>query len=177
MFDLRMLSPEERQSYDEIVYDAIHDESGNVRPTAEFGSRFLAGLEDAEKFGHQWPRWLISDVAEAGLQRRAKEWLKQKDVISIADGESAFVTKAARMGVLRRNGEAVGYQQVFWSDMTVGDLLGVIGSATKRREADGINIITAQRLLDLCGAHGVSTVSEALDLEGASIDEFLGRSA
>lgn len=177
MFDLRMLSALERQRYDRIVYEATHAEDGTVRPTVEFGARFLAALQDAEKFGDSWPGWLIADVAEAGLQRRAKEWLKQKDVVSVADGESAFVSKSARMGVLRRSEGGAGYQQVLWTDMTVEDLLAVIDAAAKRRKAEGVNIITAKRLVDLCEKHSATTVSEALDLEGIDLDEFLRRSA
>jgi hypothetical protein len=177
MFDLRMLSTEERAEYDQIVYDAIHDGNGEVRPTAEFGSRFRQGLEHAESIGRTWPRWLMDEMVDTGLQRRAKEWLKAQEFVSISNGKSGIITKAARIGVLRRFGASSGYQQVLWSELTVDDLIEVVESASKRRRAEAVNISTARRLLALCRTHHVSTVGEALDLEGASLNEFLGRSA
>lgn len=177
MFDLRMLSTEEREEYDGIVYDATHDANGKAWPTAEFGPRFRDGMERAEAAGRQWPRWLMDDMVDAGLQRRAKEWLKQREFVSIADGESKVITKAAHMGVWRKSGGSAGFQQVLWSDMTIQDLLGLIGAASKRRESEAVNISMAKRLLKLCKSHGVHSVSDALKLEGVELDEFLRRSA
>lgn len=178
MFEMRYLSAEERTEYDQIFYDATHD-GGVVLPTRDFGERLRIALESALQSGRRWPQWLMDDLVEEGLKRRGKEWLKESEVISIAAGESAFVNKSARIGVERAQDESGdrAYQQVLWSDLTENELRRIIQSASNRRKAEAITVSTATRLLKLCQKHAVTTVSEALALEGVSLDEFLGRAA
>ncbi|WP_433568092.1 hypothetical protein ACQP1O_42830 (plasmid) [Nocardia sp. CA-151230] len=175
---MRYLTSEERAEYDQIFYDATHDAVGDARPTREFGDRLKAGLDSALAAGRRWPQWLLDDLIETGLKRRGTNWLKQSELVNIADGESVVIKKSARMGVMRPSEEGDrAYQQVLWQDMSNRDLMQIIRAANSRRKADGMNIATARKLLDLCEKHGVDTVTVALKLEGASLEEFLRRSA
>lgn len=175
MFEKRYLSPDERAEYDQIFYDATHDASGNVLPTRAFGERLRHGLEGALQSGRAWPQWVLDDAVESALQRRGKDWLKDSEVITIANGKSAFVNKSARIGVERdqEGGGDRAYQQVLWDDLTEAELLQIIRAANSRRKAEGITISTAKKLLNLCKKHGVVTVAEALKAEGVGLDEFL----
>lgn len=179
MFEMRYLSAAERAEYDQMFYDATHDASGVVLPTREFGERLRMVLEGALQSGRSWPQWLLDDLIEAGLKRRGKDWLKESEVISIANGESVFVSKSARIGVERvqEGGGDRAYQQVLWRELTENELRQIIRTASNRRKAEGITISTAKRLLKLCKKHGVDNVSAALALEGVTLDEFLGRAA
>lgn len=175
MFNLRMLSPEERAEYDALLFDATHDELGEVLPTKEFGPRMRDALAAALAAGREWVQWLMDDDLESAFQRRAKVWLRESETVDVSGGESVIMRKSARMGV-RRKIEATGeslFRQIRWEDLTVEDLWQILKSASARRASEAVTIATARRFLDLCEEQQAQSTRAALKASGQSLDDFL----
>lgn len=148
--DRKHLSPEEREEYDALLYEAGYDESGDRRPSSEIGDRMHKLLGDAVQAGRIWAGYVVDDDACAGHLTRFKRWDKGRTLMEV-NHQSVIVKRAAVMGVRRRDAETgvIYHQQVIYPEMTWDELVGVMESAQVRIASDRITVGTCTKLLVL----------------------------
>lgn len=169
-----ILTPEERDEYDAILYDAgyVNDKP---RPSHEIGRNIVALLVDAEQAGREWARWVLADFREAGALAKFGKWRKQRDVVTVA-GKSYTVDKPAAMGVRKRAEDGTTYYQAtLWADMTRDELEQIIARSARQIESEGQTIATAKRLLLLLNrVPEAATVGEAAAVLELDTEAYLG---
>lgn len=168
--DRKMLSQEEREEYDALLFEAGYDEAGGRRPSGEIGDRMHALLIDAVQAGRPWAGYVIDDDARRGHLARFKRWDKARHILTV-NHESVIVPRAAVMGVKRRDpgtGEMV-HQQALFAEMSWVELAGVMESAQGRIASDLITVGTCKKLLALAlrcpGSSGPTEACERLGLD------------
>lgn len=169
-----ILSPAEREEYDGLMYDAGHDEHGNLLPSGEIKERMHGLLLDAVQAGRTWAQFVLDDDAREGHLKRHKRWRDRKEFVSTAFG-GGFATKPAAMSIRRvstADASAV-WQPTLWQDMTRAELLQIVTGSQMRARAEQVTISIARRLIALLDETGAESVSTALEAKGTSIDEFL----
>jgi len=165
------LTPEERDEFDELMYDAGLDSLGKPLPSEVIGERVVAALREAAyQAQRSWAGYLLDDILRAGALEHWKHWHKRREVIQIGEGgqtKPVTVTKAAAMGVRRRHAETgrIYHQQTMWDDMDREALEQLVADATTRIGTEHRTIATARRLLalmdDAPGAHTAREAAEA----------------
>ena len=168
-----ILSQEERDEYDSILYDAgyVNDKP---RPSSEIGPAIVRLLDDAERAGRVWARWVLDDYTATGALAKFRKWSKQRDVVTVA-GKSYTVTKPAAVGVRKRAEDGTTfYQATLWQDMTRDELEQIIARSAKQIESEGQTIAIAKRLLALLGrVPEATTVGEAMATLGLDTEAYL----
>lgn len=178
-----ILTTEERELYDDLMYEAGYDENGKPRPSFEIGPRIVEMLRDAAYQAHQqWAGFVLDDLAEAGALTRWKQWQKQREFIEVRTDEGeeqpVVVTKPAAMSVRRRDVESGKsyFQMTMWDDMTRDHLLQVIQREGTSIQTSRETIATARRLLALLDrAPEATTVGEAAQVLGTDVGSYLGK--
>lgn len=173
-----ILSPEERDEFDALMYEAGFDEHGKPRPSHEISARVVEMLRTAADQAHRpWARYVLEDMTTSGAMARWRGWSKRREVVTVA-GASYVTTKAAAMGVRKQSTEGhTYYQMTFWADMTRDELRQVIDRSAKEVESERQTIALAGRLLKLLDrAPEAKTVHEAVESLGIDLDEYLGKS-
>lgn len=174
MFNPNRLTPEDRQLYEDMLYDAIVLPDGSCRPTVEAGQRLFDALHHASAT-HEWAHELIALAARQSLGSRARVWAKSQDLIDTPFGQRT-VTKSARLAVKRRNKDGVRVDQLeLWEAATTADLTALINRNAQMRDGLEVDISIAVTLLQLCQKHGVDNVHDALNAEGTDLQSYLGR--
>lgn len=172
MFNPNHLPPEERQVYEDALFDAIVLPAGDCRPTHEAGQRLFDALEHLAST-YEWAHDLIAESARQMLGARARKWAKAQELIDTPFGER-IVTKSARLAAKRRNKDGIKQDQlVLWENATTADLTDLINRNSQMRDGLQVDISIAIRLLRLCREYGVESVHEALNAAGMSLQEFL----
>jgi len=170
------LTPEEREEFDELMYDAGLDSLGKPLPSEVIGERVVSALREAQR---SWAGYLLDDILRAGALEHWKHWHKRREVIEISEGNQSkpvTVTKAAAMGVRRRHAETgrIYHQQTMWDDMDREALEQLVADATTRIGTEHRTIATARRLLALMDdAPGAHTAREAAEARGTTVAEYL----
>ena len=174
MFNPNRLTPEERQVYEDMLYDAIVLPDGSCRPTIEAGQRMFDALEHAAST-YEWAHELIATAARKSLGSTARDWAKSQDLIDTPFGQRT-VTKSARLAVKRRNKDGARVDQLMlWEAATTADLTALINRNAQMRDGLEVDISIAVKLLRLCRNHGVENVHDALNAEGTDLQSYLGR--
>ena len=174
MFNPNRLTPEERQMYEDMLYDAIILPDGSNRPTIEAGQRLFDALDHAADT-YEWAHELIAVAARKSLGTTAKEWAKSQELIDTPFGQRT-VTKSARLAVKRRNKDGARVDQLtLWEAATTADLTALINRNSQMRDGLEVDISIAVKLLQLCQKHGVENVHDALNAEGTDLQSYLGR--
>lgn len=122
--------------------------------------------------GHAWTDDLIQHAAEQGLQKVAKEWLKESQFIQTRHGER-LVKKPAVVGIRKAINGEIGFQQTLWESLTLEQLWQKVTEGETQMASIGITVETAKRLIRLCISHNAEDVATALDREGTTLDAFL----
>jgi hypothetical protein len=174
------LTPEERDEFDELMYDAGLDSLGKPLPSEVIGERVVASLREAAYQAHRpWAGYLLDDILRAGALEHWKHWHKRREVIQIGEGDASkpvTTTKAAAMGVRRRHADTgrIYHQQTIWDDMDREALEQLVADANKRIGTEQRTIATARRLLTLMDeAPDAATAREAAEAQGTTVAEYL----
>ena len=174
MFNASMLSPEERELYDNTMYDAVMRPDGTAYPTREIGDRLYSQILNLAASGHDWAEDFIATCATQSMGRRGKEWAKSQSLIETPDGDR-IVSKSALVATKRRSasGKKDVDQLVLWEQASRDDLIQVIARDQRMAHGLGIEIATAKKLLDLINRHRCESVSDALSAAGITLQDFL----
>lgn len=172
----KILTPEERVEYDELLFEAGHDADGKPRPSHEIGARVVAMLREAAfQAQRPWAGYVLEDMAAAGALARWKKWNATREVVTVA-GETFTTTKPAAMSVRRRDGESgkTYYQTTLWADMTRAQLAEIVDRTSKSIKTEQLTIATARRLLEVLDrAPTAQTVGEAMAELGTTTETYL----
>lgn len=169
----RTLTPEERNEYERLVYDATHNDDGTARASSQIGPELHRLLVDAEQAHREWATWVREDAEISGLREVGKKWMREKEVITTRIG-TRTVTKPAAYAIRKQSASGKSaFQPTLWPDMTGVELKQLVASAGVRINAERDTIATARRLLDLIEQTGAEPVSVALERIGMSLEEFL----
>jgi len=179
MFHLSKLTPEERELYNDTMFDAVMRSDGTSYPTQEVGQRLYDAMINLAAHGHAWADDFIAGCAISAAGKRAKEWAKQQALIETPDGDK-LVSKSGYVAAKRRDrsGAKNVDQMILWESATLGDIEHVI-----RRDAQMINglkieMSTARFLRDLMIRTGTTVVSDGLASEGWSdLNSYLSSQA
>lgn len=168
------MSPEERDEYDALMYEAGRDTSGKPYPSGEIGPRVHTLLTDAEQAGRQWATWVIEDDTITGHLARYKGWSRKREVVQTPVGDRV-VRRSAVMSLRRKDSETGErlWQPTFYLDMSRDDLLAVIADARMRINSERITISTGTALVALLDETSMETVGDALTLKGLTLEEWL----
>lgn len=175
MFYLSKLTPEDRELYDDTMFDAVMSADGTTRPTQEIGRRLYDAMINLAGKGYEWAEEFIAACAITEAAVRAKKWAKEQRVIETPDGDK-LVSKSGYVAAKRRDrsGSKNVDQLILWETATLDDIEQVI-----RRDAQMINglkieMSTARFLRDLMIRTGTTVVSDGLAAEGWSdLDSYL----
>lgn len=169
-----IFSREEREEYDDLMYDAGHDEAGNLLPSHEIQERMHTLLLDAVQSGRTWAQYVLDDDTRAGHLARHRRWRKVREFVSTRFGDR-LATKPAAMSIKRASlaGASVVWQPTLWQDMGRPELLQIIAGAQVRAGSEQITISIARRLVHLLDETGEDLVSVALESAGRSLDDYL----
>jgi hypothetical protein len=179
MFHLSKLTPEDRELYDDTMFDAVMDADGTARPTQEIGRRLYDAMINLSGRGYEWAEEFISSCAISEAAKRAKTWAKDQRVIETPDGDK-LVSRSGYVAAKRRDrtGAKNVDQLVLWETATLPDIEQVI-----RRDAQMINglkieMSTARFLRDLMIRTRTTVVSDGLAAEGWSdLNSYLSSQA
>lgn len=173
--DWKMLSPEEREEYDALLYEAGYDEVGNRLPSRLIGDRMHTLLADAVQAGRVWASYVIDDDARTGHLSRFKKWDKAKHPINVKHG-TVIVPRAAVMGVKRRDPAtgAVVHQLALFAEMSWDELVGVLESTQSRIASARITVGMCTKLLALKLRSPESAgPGDACDRLGVDMEDYL----
>lgn len=170
----KILTSEEREEFDTLLYDAGYDPDGKPFPSHLIGPRAVASLLAAVQAQREWAQWVLDDMTTSGALKRWRKWNKQRDVITVK-GKSYTVTKPAAIGVRRRDPAGKAYfQPVLWEDLTRDELEQIIARSAKQIDSERSTIATAKRLLKLMTrVPEANKVSEAAAAVGTTTEAFL----
>lgn len=169
-----MLSPEEREEFDQLMYEASHDEDGNMLRSPEIGARVKTMLEDAAQAGRRWAGWFLDDYAEAGCLSACKQWNKRQNEIQVFHGDK-LVTKSAMRSIQRADtmtGERY-WQPSLYAEMTVTELRRALDQSQSLIMGEQINADVLLRLIKACEDAECETVAGAMERIGTTLDAFL----
>lgn len=170
---LKMLSPEERAEYNDLLSEAGYVDGAHA-PSSEVGQRMHDLLENAARAGRPWAEWVLRDDALAGHLSRFKQWDKAREK-QMAFVGGAIVPIAAVRGVKRFDKTGRRYdQQAFWREMSWDDVRAVLNGSKLRIRAEQITVSVATRLLMLHMEQPDSAgPADACDQAGYEFDAFM----
>lgn len=73
------LAPDHRR----VVDDLIEEAHNRYDTTADIASYIVDGLEDMERFGHDWPRAMIRELAIKGASQIARDWRRRQTTTTV----------------------------------------------------------------------------------------------
>lgn len=176
----KILTPAEREEYDELLFAAGYDDDGKPRPSHEIGARVVTMLREAAfQARRAWAGYVLEDMVAAGALARWKKWNGTRQVVTVA-GETYTATKPAAMSVRRRNAESgkTYFQTTLWGDMTREQLAEIVDRTAKSVKTEQVTIAAARRLLSaLAQVPAATTVSEAMTALGTTTETYLAELA
>lgn len=107
------LAPDHRQAIEDLIEDA----HSRWTLSSEIAATIVDGIEDLERFGHDWPPALLRELAIKGAAQMARDWRRrQTTVTETAKGTTVPLPVYAAVRT------SDGYAQMRLADMTAAQL-------------------------------------------------------
>jgi len=173
--NVKALSIDERIEWQQLLSDALN---GDRQATEMAVSRALHMMDQAERAGRQWPEEVRRQAVRASLKDSLKAQAKSEDSV-LVDYHGRLVAKDRRRGVrtLVEGGKRV-FQQRLIDEMTWDEFETWASMNNEQIEGLLVNREVANALAALHVKYPeTETVSEALALDGISLDDLLAGAA
>lgn len=160
--------------HDDEIRDALMEALDGGRAGKAANIRMLSILARATREGRTWPEAYTEQAIWDYTQRRCKQLDKDKHRVWI-DYQGNTHHKATVVGRRSKPGEPGSFQQELITGLTWEQLEDWHKAQRVQALAITVNVHMAEKLLLLQAKHPhTTTVQEALDLEGMTLDQYLG---
>lgn len=156
-----MLTNEERVEYEQMLTDAW----GNSTRAVTVAGELETMLSDAVQAGRPWAEHVLADALAAGLQKFAKDWLKQQRKADTKKGPVSLTAGVVADG---------NYVQLELVDCNLAQLKEKLHERTSQLKAASRNAKVLRALIDVYDRHPkAKTLAAALRAEGVTLDQVL----